>query len=130
MQPIHQEGGFPTLYSNIYDLKARRVYVCHFHNFLDEVVIDVIVEEVTRGVEQVNAGQVVLDIVLTHRWPNPPAARQVERGQSLPGIVMDPIPNDRRIVADPRTLVAELNGAAGRVVQRAALDLAAGNGRV
>ena len=36
----HQEGDFPTLYSNIYDLKAKRVYVYHFHNFQEEVVID------------------------------------------------------------------------------------------
>jgi penicillin V acylase-like amidase (Ntn superfamily) len=36
----HQEGITPTLYSNIYDLKAKRVYVYNFHNFQDEVVID------------------------------------------------------------------------------------------
>jgi hypothetical protein len=36
----HQEGRSFTLYSNIYDLKARRVYVYQFHNFQDEVVID------------------------------------------------------------------------------------------
>ena len=36
----HQEGGYPTLYSNIYDLTAKRVYVYHFHNYQEEVVID------------------------------------------------------------------------------------------
>ena len=36
----HQEGYGATLYSNIYDLKARRVHVYHFHNFDEEVVID------------------------------------------------------------------------------------------
>lgn len=36
----HQEGNFPTLYSNIYDLKAKRVHVYYFHNFQEEVVID------------------------------------------------------------------------------------------
>ena len=36
----HQEGTANTLYSNIYDLNARRVYVYHFHNFQNEVVID------------------------------------------------------------------------------------------
>ena len=35
-----QEGDFPTLYSNIYDLKAGRIHVYHFHNFQEEVVID------------------------------------------------------------------------------------------
>jgi hypothetical protein len=36
----HQEGGAATLYSNIYDLKARKVHVYYFHNFQEEVVID------------------------------------------------------------------------------------------
>ena len=36
----HQEEKAVTLYSNIYDLKARRVHVYYFHNFQDEVVID------------------------------------------------------------------------------------------
>ena len=36
----HQEGAALTLYSNIYDLKAKQVYVYHFHNFQNEVVID------------------------------------------------------------------------------------------
>ena len=36
----HQEGRSQTLYSNIYDLDAKEVYLYHFHNFQDEVVID------------------------------------------------------------------------------------------
>jgi hypothetical protein len=36
----HQEGSNPTLYSNVYDLKRRVVYLYHFHNFQNEVVID------------------------------------------------------------------------------------------
>ena len=36
----HQEGDYPTLYSNIYDLDAKRVYVYHFHNFQEAFVID------------------------------------------------------------------------------------------
>jgi hypothetical protein len=36
----HQEGGHPTLYSNIYDLTARTVHVYHFHNYQDALVID------------------------------------------------------------------------------------------
>ena len=40
MAAVHQEGDHPTQYSNIYDLKARRVYVYYFHNFQEEVVID------------------------------------------------------------------------------------------
>ena len=44
----HQEGPYPTLYSNIYDLTARRVYVYHFHNFQNEVVIDLEKELVSK----------------------------------------------------------------------------------
>jgi len=40
LDATHQEEKSLTLYSNIYDLKARRVHVYHFHNFQDEVVID------------------------------------------------------------------------------------------
>jgi len=36
----HNEGDYPTLYSNIYDLKAGRVYVYHFQDFDEAVVID------------------------------------------------------------------------------------------
>lgn len=36
----HNEGDYPTLYSNIYDLNAGRVYVYHFHDFNEAVVID------------------------------------------------------------------------------------------
>jgi hypothetical protein len=36
----HQEGPNPTLYSNVYDLKRRVVHLYHFHNFQNEVRID------------------------------------------------------------------------------------------
>jgi len=35
----HQEGGYPTLYSNIYDLTAKKVHLYYFHNYEEEVVI-------------------------------------------------------------------------------------------
>lgn len=38
---VHNEGGYPTLYSNIYDLKRGKIYLYHFHNFENEVEIDV-----------------------------------------------------------------------------------------
>jgi hypothetical protein len=46
---VHQEwrmGG--TLYSNIYDLKNRRIYLYHNHNFLNEVVLD-LDQELKKG---------------------------------------------------------------------------------
>ncbi len=40
----HQEGKYPTQYSNVYDLKKRVVYVYHFHNFSNVVKIDLAAE--------------------------------------------------------------------------------------
>ncbi len=48
LEATHQEGRSPTLYSNIYDLEAKQVHVYHFHNFQDEVVID-LEEELERN---------------------------------------------------------------------------------
>lgn len=44
----HQEGHAPTLYSNVYDLKNRVVYVYHFHNFENVVRID-LADELKKG---------------------------------------------------------------------------------
>jgi len=45
----HTEGDYiNTLYSNIYDLKNRMIYLYHFHNFQNEVVID-FKEEIKKG---------------------------------------------------------------------------------
>jgi hypothetical protein len=40
LDATHQEENALTLYSNIYDLRTRRVHIYHFHNFQDAVVID------------------------------------------------------------------------------------------
>lgn len=40
----HQEGRYPTQYSNVYDLKKREVYVYHFHNFTNVVKINLAAE--------------------------------------------------------------------------------------
>lgn len=44
----HYEGQYPTVYSNVYDLKNRIVYLYHFHNFQNEVRID-LAEELQKG---------------------------------------------------------------------------------
>lgn len=40
----HAEGANPTLYSNIYDLQRRVMYLYHFHNFENAVRIDLAAE--------------------------------------------------------------------------------------
>ena len=44
----HQEGRAPTQYSNIYDLTRGIVYLYHFHNFNEVVVLD-LAEELAKG---------------------------------------------------------------------------------
>jgi hypothetical protein len=45
---VHAEGKAPTQYSNIYDLARGVVYLYHFHNFENVVVID-LAEELKKG---------------------------------------------------------------------------------
>jgi penicillin V acylase-like amidase (Ntn superfamily) len=50
----HLEGpGSRTLYSNVYDLKRRIVYLYHFHNFQNEVVID-LKAELAKGARKID----------------------------------------------------------------------------
>jgi hypothetical protein len=48
LSAIHQEGNVWTLYSNVYDLKAGKIHLYHFHDFDHEVVLDV-KEELAKG---------------------------------------------------------------------------------
>jgi len=45
---VHQEGTYPTQYSNIFDPVNLKMYLYHFHNFENEVEIDVL-EELEKG---------------------------------------------------------------------------------
>jgi hypothetical protein len=49
----HNEGQTPTVYSNVYDLKKRIVYLYHFHNFQNEVKID-LAEELKKGARRMD----------------------------------------------------------------------------
>jgi hypothetical protein len=48
LMATHQEGAVNTVYSNIYDLRNGLVYLYHFHNFENVVVID-LHEELKHG---------------------------------------------------------------------------------
>ena len=48
LSAAHQEGDYPTLYSNIFDLKAGIVTVYHFHNFEEAVVLR-LADELKKG---------------------------------------------------------------------------------
>lgn len=40
LSATHSEYKYPTLYSNIYDLKNKKVYLYNFHNFEEVVILD------------------------------------------------------------------------------------------
>ena len=44
----HQEGKYPTQYSNIYDLKNGLIYLFHFHNYNEFITIN-LSEELKKG---------------------------------------------------------------------------------
>ena len=44
----HQEGSYPTQYSNIYDLNNCLIYLFHYHNFEEFIKIDLI-KELNKG---------------------------------------------------------------------------------
>jgi hypothetical protein len=48
----HSEETYPTVYSNIYDLKRRVMYLYNFHNFRDVVTID-LRAELKKGIHSV-----------------------------------------------------------------------------
>lgn len=48
LSDTHQEGKYPTQYSNIYDLRNGLIYIYHFHNFENMVEIN-IEEELKKG---------------------------------------------------------------------------------
>lgn len=51
LDATHQEGDFPTQYSNIYDMQAKVMYLYLFHDF--EHVVEVhLAEELARGVHE------------------------------------------------------------------------------
>ena len=48
LDAVHQEGGSPTVYSNIYDLKQRIIYLYHYYDY-DNVVVINLDEELAKG---------------------------------------------------------------------------------
>ena len=67
----HAEGKAVTLYSNIYDLTKGIVYLYHFHNFENVVVVD-LEEELTKGAHEVDIASL---------FPRTFAAEQFRRTQ-------------------------------------------------
>jgi hypothetical protein len=51
LDAVHIDQGSPTLYSNVYDLKERVIYLYHFHDYENVVVLQ-LDEELAKGLKQ------------------------------------------------------------------------------
>ena len=49
----HQEGKYPTQYSNIYDLKNTQIYLFHYHNYEEFIKFDLL-NELDKGYRSFN----------------------------------------------------------------------------
>lgn len=58
LDATHQEGEVSTIYSTVYDLKSRTVYLYYHHRFDEPVVLEVAVE-IEKGNRQVNIDQLL-----------------------------------------------------------------------
>lgn len=81
LDAVHQEGAYPTQYSNIYDLKKGVIYLFYNHNFHEFVKID-LKEELKKGWQQYRIsslfsrikiispdnGDVINSSLVTFRW--------------------------------------------------------------
>ncbi len=53
LDATHQDGKYPTQYSNIYDLKNNLIYLFHYHNYEEYIKIDLI-NELNKGYRSFN----------------------------------------------------------------------------
>jgi len=51
LSKTHYEGEFPTIYSNICDLRNNKLYLYYFHNYLDVIEFD-LEQEFKKGNKQ------------------------------------------------------------------------------
>jgi len=51
LSATHQEGHYPTQYSNIYDLKEGIIYLFYYHNF-EEIITINLQEELNKGIRE------------------------------------------------------------------------------
>ena len=63
LSETHQEGRYPTQYSNIYDLKNKIIYLFYYHNFREFVKINV-KAELSKGVRSFNLPELFSEIHL------------------------------------------------------------------
>jgi len=74
LDATHQDGSYPTQYSVVYDLKALKIYVMHFHNYLEFVEID-LGAEIQEGIKSYG----IPDLFSSLKLISPAYASSIER---------------------------------------------------
>jgi penicillin V acylase-like amidase (Ntn superfamily) len=83
----HLEGpGSRTLYSNVYDLKRRIVYLYHFHNFQNEVVID-LKAELAKGARKIDLPDLFPKTFVAENFKNSSTGELEERKEKYTRII-------------------------------------------
>jgi hypothetical protein len=106
----HNEGAYPTLYSNVYDLKRRIVYLYHFHNFQNEIIID-LQAELAKGAHRLDLPDLFPRTFVAENFKNSSAAelekRKAEYTHRVSAEVLDTYVGRYRVDApgDDKTIV-------------------------
>jgi hypothetical protein len=74
LNAVHQEGNYPTLYSNVYDLKNGLIYLYHNHNY-DRVKIFNLSEEIKLGYHSYSIPELFDQESLPPNKPNKPTGQ-------------------------------------------------------
>ena len=93
LDAIHLEGPSQTLYSNVYDLKNKLVYLYHFHNYEDVVVLD-LEKELAQGYHAYDLPALFPPNQAAEVWASP-------KIREYDGLV------ESRLVADPAPAVLQ-----------------------
>jgi hypothetical protein len=70
MDAVHQNGPAHTLYTNVYDLKNKLVYLYYFHNYEDLVVLD-LAQELAQGYHAYPLPSLFSPNAAAERWAEP-----------------------------------------------------------
>ncbi len=89
LDAVHLEGPSQTLYSNVYDLKNKLVYLYYFHNY-DEVVVLDLEEELAQGYHAYDLPSLFPPNPAAEAWAKPKLQRYHELVESRVATGLDP----------------------------------------
>ncbi len=89
LDAVHVEEGSYTLYSNVYDLKQRLVYLYYFHDY-DQVVIFDLDEELAKGKHSYDLPSLFPENEAAERWAQPSIEYLEKQRAKKPTVDVDP----------------------------------------